>query len=143
MTDTTQTPPGRNQGGVPTDSRTSVPALVTYWLLGLWTLVIANVFNLVLQGVKIDGILLSLVSGLIGTQTTLLVAAVSFWVGATVGGKQSTERLAEAQKMSSAALAKIAATASPTDPAADPLAAATPAGTPEDPVSVDVVEPKP
>ena len=130
MTDTYSRPPALREG-VPTDSRTSVPAIVTYWLLAIWTGIIVGVFNLVLRGVTIDGILLSLVSGLIGTQTTLLVASVSFWVGATVGGKQANERLAKAQEVSNAALSKLAGDGS--KPAGDV------GDTPEKPLNVAVV----
>lgn len=90
------------------ESRLSVPAIVTYWLLFIWSGIVLGVFLLVAHGITIDGILLALVSGLIGTQTTLLVAAVSFWVGATVGGKQANERLSQASAISSAALERIA-----------------------------------
>lgn len=137
---------------VPSDSRFSVPALVTYWLLAIWAFITYRLIDALIYQVManaVNPVLLAAVSGLIGTQTTLLVSAVSFWVGATVGGKQATERLAEAQKVSSAALTTIAKSASqadgaPTgtsaDPPADALTTAAPSGTPADPVSVAVVD---
>ncbi len=101
-----------------TASQFSVPALVTYWLLGIWTLVIGSVFQLVHDKIMIDGVLLALVSGIIGTQTTLLVAAVSFWVGATVGGKEANERMGKANEVATAALTTIAAAGTGTGTAA-------------------------
>lgn len=119
MTDTAIEP--RRRADVTAESRTSVPALVTYWLLAIWTGVVVAVFVMVAREITIDGILLALVSGLIGTQTTLLVAAISFWVGATQGGKAANERLSEASKLSNAALQKAvdsrsAKTATVTEP---------------------------
>lgn len=96
------------------ESRTTVPAIVTYWLLFIWTVVILGmgglVAGMVIFDVKIDPILLNMVSGLFGTTATLVVASVSYWVGATVGGKKANEQLGEANRVANATLARMGET---------------------------------
>jgi len=87
---------------------TSVPALVTFWLLAIWTGTITGVFVLVFKAVVVSALLFGLISGVLGTQTTLLVAAVSFWVGSTVGAKAAGDSMAEGNKAAQAALATLA-----------------------------------
>lgn len=100
-------------------SAKSVPAIVTFWLLAIWTLMIVAMFALVGFKVAIEGVLLGLLSGIIGTQTTLLVAAVSFWVGSTVGARQASDKAANENAKSTAALAQLAGAGAP--PPAPPL----------------------
>lgn len=104
----TDIPEPKRWAEVKADDRLSVPALVTYWLLAIWTGLICAVVYMVVQKVEISGIMLAVLTGLIGTQTTLLVAAVSFWVGATMGGKQANERLSEASRIANETLARQA-----------------------------------
>lgn len=86
----------------------SVPAIVTYWLLAIWSAMILAVFAMVAFQVPIEGVMLGILSGLIGTQTTLLVAAVSFWVGSTVGSRQKGDDAAADATIKTAALAQLA-----------------------------------
>jgi hypothetical protein len=96
------------QAAVKAGDHLSVPAIVTYWLLLIWSGLIWAVVDMVVHKVEISGIMLAVLTGLIGTQTTLLVASVSFWVGATMGGKQANERLAEASRIANETLARQA-----------------------------------
>jgi hypothetical protein len=113
MTDETKTDAGQSA------KWNSVPALVTFWLLGVWAGMIVGVFSLVASGVTVSTVMFGLLSGIFGTETTLLVAAVSFWVGSTVGSRASGDAIAESGKVSAAALAKIAGGA-PAPDAAEP-----------------------
>jgi len=99
-------PEPRRMAEVSAESRSSVPALVTYWLLAIWSGLIIGVFWLARSKITVDSALLTLIYNLISTQTVILVAAISFWVGATQGGKAANERLSEASKLSNAALQK-------------------------------------
>lgn len=93
------------------ESRTTVPAIVTYALLAIWAVVVLGmgglIAGMVIFGVKMDAILLNMVSGLFGTTGTLTVAAVSYWVGATVGGKAANEKLGEANRVANETLARM------------------------------------
>lgn len=102
MTETTNTHP--------TESIASVPALVTFWLLAIWTLVIIGVFSMAAARIPIEGVMLGVLSGIIGTQTTLLVAAVSFWVGSNVGAKQARDSAAKDNDAKTAVIAQLATT---------------------------------
>lgn len=95
----------------------SVPAIVTYWLLLIWSALVGGVFWLILHGNPITDVMLGVLSGLIGTQTTLLVAAVSFWVGSSVGQKQAQDRAATDSTTKTNALAQLAGAGSATPPA--------------------------
>ncbi len=88
-------------------SPTSVPALVTYWLLAIWSLMILGVFVMTGLHVAIEGVMLGVLSGIISTQTTILVAAVSFWVGSTSGSRQTADNIAADSKVKTAALAQL------------------------------------
>lgn len=118
MTDVQHTPPPTHTTAE--SSRTSVPALVTYWLLAIWSGMVIAVFLMASNDVKIEGVMLAVITGLIGTQTTLLVAAVSFWVGTTYGAKAGAEREADNGRLASAALAQLAGAGPP--PPSTPLA---------------------
>lgn len=97
-------------------SAKSVPAIVTFWLLGLWTFTI--VAAVILTGLKIE-VDSTILIGVIGSQTTLTVSAVSFWVGTTVGAKAAGDKIAAQAETSSAALAQLAGAGAP--PPAAPL----------------------
>lgn len=73
----------------------SVPAIVTFWLLGIWTLMVLGIFWLVGTKITISVVMFGLLSGVFGTETTLLVGAVGFWVGSSVGAKASGDALAQ------------------------------------------------
>lgn len=102
------------------DNPRSVPALVTWWLLAIWTVMVSGVFVLTGLRVSIEGVMLGVLSGIIGTQTTLLVASVSFWVGSTVGAKQQSANAAADNTIKTAALAQLAGAGPPPPNPADP-----------------------
>jgi hypothetical protein len=107
----------------------SVPAIVTFWLLGIWTVMVIGVFLMAAFGVKIEGTTLGVLAGVIGTQTTMLVAAVSFWVGTNIGAKAAGDKMAESMMKGQAAFAQLAGAGPP--PPSPPLApdpTSTPAG---------------
>jgi hypothetical protein len=114
MTDETKT------DGAPAAKWTSTPALVTWWLLALWSGITVANYSLAAWAVKVDAILQGLISNTQNLTGTVLVAAVSFWVGSTVGARASGDAIAESGKVSAAALAKIAGGAPMTDPGAAP-----------------------
>lgn len=101
----------------------TVPSLVTFWLLGIWTLMIGGVFFLAALRVPIEGVMLGVLSGVIGTQTTLLVAAVSYWVGSTQGAKNAQERAANDNKEAQKVIAQLAGAGPPPPAPANPTAA--------------------
>jgi hypothetical protein len=76
-------------------SRTGVAAIVTYVLLGIFALALLGVFLLISYGVKIDGVTLGVLGGALGTLQTMLVGAVGFWIGSSVGAKASGDALAQ------------------------------------------------
>lgn len=125
----------------PAASPTSVPAIVTFWLLGLWTLTIIATFAIIFLKVQIEGTALGLLAGVIGTTTTLTVGAVGFWVGSSVGAKAAGDEMARQAKTAQEALGQLAG-AGPQPPAppqisSDPLPAA-PTPVAEEPETVAV-----
>jgi hypothetical protein len=102
--------PGPNSGS------SSVAAIVTYWLLAIWSGLILGVFLLIANQVKLSDVMLGVLSGLFGTQTTLLVASVSFWVGSTSGANQAQSAIANDAAGKTNALAQLAG-AGPQPPA--------------------------
>lgn len=74
----------------------SVPALITWWLLGLWTLISVAKFAIVASNhVTIDAQVQGFLSNVESTTQNLLLMAVSFWVGSSVGAKASGDALAQ------------------------------------------------
>lgn len=96
---------------------TSTPALITFWLLIQWAMIGGSKLLIVLQGIKLDATLQGFLSNFEGTTQNLLIMAVSFWVGSSVGAKASGDALAERGKQDSAALATIAGAAPVAAPA--------------------------
>lgn len=94
----------------------SIPAVVTFWLLGIWTLMIGLVFALAFARIPIEGVLLGVLSGIISTQTTALIASISYWVGTTSGAKGTADQANAAGGVATAALAQLAG-AGPQPPA--------------------------
>lgn len=132
-------------------SAKSVPALITFWLLGLWSAIIAAKFVLVAVGVwgqqgtvtfAIDATVQTFLSNAESTTQNLLIMAVSFWVGTTVGAKALGDTLAESNKAGATALATIAG-AAPNgghgpDPTPQPVVVTNPAS---DPVQTEEAKP--
>lgn len=101
-------------------SARSVPALITFWLLGLWSAIIVAKFLLIYLAVLppnggrafvIDATVQTFLSNAESTTQNLLIMAVSFWVGSTVGAKALGDTLAESNKAGATALATIAGAA--------------------------------
>ena len=106
-------PEPKRMADVSAESRSSVPAILAYSLTVVWTLMLIGIYTLIRDRIPINVVMLTIVASAFGTQTTLMVAAYSFWVGATQGGKQANERLSEASKLSNAALQKAVDGAAP------------------------------
>lgn len=122
----------------PAASPKSVPAIVTFWLLGLWTLTIISTFAIIFLKVQIEGTALGLLAGVIGTTTTLTVGAVGFWVGSSVGAKAAGDEMARQAKDAQAALGQLAGVG-PQPPAPPQIAPdAAPAVVPEEAEIVSV-----
>lgn len=106
--------------------RTFITAAVTFLLLIVWAGMVGGVFYLVTHKAQLDSILYGLLGTIFGTESTLLVAAISYWVGTTAGAKSSADAMAETNRTSGAALAQLAGAgppppAQPTgSPAAEP-----------------------
>lgn len=94
--------------GVPTAKRTSVAAIVTYWLLLNWTLLGTAVVYLIVVNATITAVMLGVLGGIIGTQSTLTIGAVGFWIGSSLGAKMAGDQIAATQKDGQAALAQLA-----------------------------------
>jgi hypothetical protein len=109
---------------------TSVPAIVTFWLLGVFTLTVIGVFVLIADRVQLNTIMFGLLTGLIATETTLLTGACGFWLGSSIGAKASGDAIADSNKAAAGALAKIAASAAPPSENPLPQSPATPPPTP-------------
>lgn len=73
----------------------TVQAIVTYILLGQFSLVVLGVFLLIAYGVKVDSALLGVLGGLIAAVTTAVSGAVGYWLGSSAGSKASTAALAQ------------------------------------------------
>lgn len=94
----------------------SVPAIITYALLLIWILTAAGMYNLIVGQVQINSVYVGILGTILGTDQTLLVAAISFWVGTTSGAKSSGDALAKSNEAGSSALAQLAG-AGPQPPA--------------------------
>jgi len=99
-------PPNPEPG---TASRTSVAAIVTYCLLGTWALMVFGLFTLVWFQVAIDSTQMALIGAVFGTEQTLLVAAVTFWVGSTQGAKALGDAMAQSAAKAQGVVAAVAA----------------------------------
>lgn len=99
------------------NSLTSVPAVVTFWLLGLWTLVVVFKFALVAWKVPLSADTEGFLGQVVDTTQNMMLMAVSFWVGSSVGAKASGDALARRGETDSAAIAQLAG-AGPPPPAA-------------------------
>lgn len=75
--------------------RASTAAIVTYAALGLFAAVLIGVFTVIFFQIKVDGVMLGVLGGLISAVVSLATTAVGFWVGASVGGKDANARLAQ------------------------------------------------
>lgn len=118
MTDTPPTSPTAHSGAGDTNRKDSVAAVVTFWLLGVWTMMVAGVFALVAFKIKLENDAVILLGGMIATQTTLTVGAAGFWLGSSIGSKASGD-----------ALAQLAGAGPP--PPSQPLSSAAPTTEPE------------
>ncbi len=103
------------------ESRGSVPAIIAYWVLGIWTFIVVAfvvlLIGMALADRKMDSILLNIVFGIIGTTSSVLVAALGFWIGTTANSKKQAENQSENLKASMDAMAKIAGTGTGQGPA--------------------------
>lgn len=97
-------------------SPASVPAIVTFLLIGIWAAMVAGLFVLIANKIELTAIQVGLLSGTFGTETTLLVASVSFWVGSTAGGKAMGDQIARSGAQAQATVASIAASGPPPPP---------------------------
>lgn len=75
--------------------RMSTAAIVTYASLGLLAAVLLGVFLVIFFGVKVDGVMLGVLGGLISAVVGLATTAVGFWVGSSVGGRDANARLGQ------------------------------------------------
>lgn len=99
-------------------SRTGVAAIVTYILLVQFFSAGAAVITMIATGVKADAVLLALLSGMVGSLTTMVIGAVGFWIGSSVGAKASGDALMERSKRQGEALEQLAGAGPP--PPAEP-----------------------
>ena len=121
----------------------SVPALVTYWLLAIESGTLIGVFWLIWSKALVTTIMFGLLSGLLGIQNTLLTAAVSFWVGSTVGAKASGDALAASNMAATSAVATLAGAPPPTHPTPSSPVAVVVKSSADDPVVVKEAAPTP
>lgn len=103
--------------GVAAREQTSTAAIVTYIALAELGLSLIAVLALIILRRPIDPVMVGILGTILGTITTIAVAAAGFWVGGSAGGKTAN-----------AALAQIAGAGPP--PPASPLG---PPPTPTDP----------
>jgi hypothetical protein len=121
----------------------SVPAIVTFWLLLIWSGQNAGLFAMTVYKIELNAVLSGILQNVLGTTGTLLVAAVSFWVGSTVGARASGDALAESNKAASTALSTLAGAPpiKPSDPASPAPVVVT--NDPTNPVPTTTEEPRP
>ncbi|HEY3694190.1 hypothetical protein [Phenylobacterium sp.] len=105
--------------------QTSTAAIVTYIALGELGLSLIAVLVLIILRRPIDPVMVGILGTILGTITTIAVAAAGFWVGGSAGGKTANAALAQ---IAGAGPPSPAAPLGPT-PAPDPSAPVVPADT--------------
>lgn len=73
----------------------SVPAIITYFLLGQTTLLIVLVFAIIVLGTKVEGEMIGILGGLISSITGAAGIAVGYWVGSSAGAKSANAAVAQ------------------------------------------------
>lgn len=86
----------------------SVPALITFILLAIWSGMVGGVFYLVINKVDVGTVMFGLLSGIFVIEQSLLVGAVGFWMGSSIGAKAAGDAMADSSKAGQLALAQIA-----------------------------------
>lgn len=89
------TGPIGSTGSGDTNRKDSVAAVVTFWLLLVWTIIIVWILTLVSLKVPIEGAMLGVLAGLVGTHTTFTATAIGFWLASSIGAKSSGDALAQ------------------------------------------------
>lgn len=97
----------------------SVPALISYANLAIFTLCGGGVFIIIMNHIEISAVMAGVLGAVLGASGTGMATANGFWLGNTSSGKQAQADTAKAAAVAQASLAQIAGSGPP--PPAAPL----------------------
>lgn len=78
----------------PTD-RLGVPALISYFIVGMFALTGGLIFQLIHDGIEIKPVILGVLGGWIGVLTTATAGVIGYWTGSSNGSKTANAALAQ------------------------------------------------
>ncbi len=75
--------------------RASTQALISYAILTIFALTVSAVFWLIFKRIEPSSVMIGVLGGLIGVETTAVSGVIGYWIGASSGGKTANAALAQ------------------------------------------------